>query len=110
MENYIYNSLYANIDNSSRLYDRGIFYFSGKSGNECDFILSPNSDPACIQSCWELTHDNQDREIKGLLEAMDFFNQENGYILTYDSEDLILTAGKSIKVIPAWKYFDKEII
>ena len=109
LENLIFNFLHTSIDNSVNLNDQKIFYFTGKTGNECDFILSPYNNPTCIQSCWELTHDNQDREIKGLLEAMDFFNQENGVILTYNTEDLILTAGKSIKVIPAWKYFEKEI-
>jgi polyisoprenoid-binding protein YceI len=54
--------------------------------------------------CWELTLDDKNREINGLLRAMDFFNQEKGTIITFDTEDIILTAGKRIDVIPAWKY------
>jgi len=34
---------------------------------------------------------------------MDFFNQKKGIILTYNMEDIIKTAGKTINVIPAWK-------
>jgi len=49
---------------------------------------------------------DQDREIKGLLEAMDFFNLDTGTILTFDTEDIIQTAGKEIDVIPMWKYED----
>ena len=49
-------------------------------------------------------NNNQDREIRGLIEAMDFFNQDSGIILTQNSEDIIRTSGKEIAVIPAWKY------
>jgi hypothetical protein len=35
---------------------------------------------------------------------MDFFNLDYGIILTFNSEDIIQTAGKKIDVIPAWKY------
>ncbi len=102
LENYVFNSLRQctkreGVD-SSRLY-----YFSDKSGGECDFVVSPCNKPSCIQVCWELTPDNQDREINGLLKAMDFFNQENGTIITFNTEDIIQTEGKRINVIPAWK-------
>jgi len=64
----------------------------------------PHEKPACIQVCWELTQDNQNREINGLIEAMDFFSQSDGTIITFNTEDLIKTSGKTITVIPAWKY------
>ena len=96
LENFVYNSL--------RPENGDIFYFSGKNGSECDFILQPHEKPRCIQVCWELTADNQDREINGLLDAMEFFNQEEGAILTFDTEDIILTKGKKINVTPAWKW------
>jgi len=96
LENYIYNCLrYKTLD---------IFYYTDKSGSECDFILKPHEQPYCIQACWELTTEDQDREINGLLGAMEFFDQKEGTILTFDSEDTIMTAGKKISVIPAWKW------
>ena len=50
-----------------------IFYFSEK--NECDFVVFDGNHPVEIyQVCQELDHENLDREIKGLSEAMDFFN------------------------------------
>ena len=67
-------------------------------------ITNPHDERQCIQVCRELTSENQDREIKGLMDAMDFFNQQNGIILTYNTEDIILSAGKKIDVIPAWKW------
>jgi predicted AAA+ superfamily ATPase len=104
LENFVFNSLRikAGINVSSAGLD--IYYFTGKNGGECDFIISPQGKPSCIQVCWELTNDNQDREINGLLEAMGFFNLDDGTILTFNTEDIIQTAGKKINVIPAWKY------
>jgi predicted AAA+ superfamily ATPase len=67
-------------------------------------LLSRYNNPICIQVCWELTLDNQDREINGLLEALDFFKLSTGYIVTFNTEDIIHTGEKTIKVIPAWKY------
>jgi predicted AAA+ superfamily ATPase len=97
LENFVYNSL--------RLETTDLYYFSVKSGGECDFIVEPhNGKPRCVQVCWELTGDNEDREIKGLLKALDFFDQEAGLILTRDTEDVVNTGGKKITVLPAWKY------
>ena len=106
LENCVYNSLRSKAGASGLFNNSEVYYFTGKNGGECDFIISPNGKPSCIQVCWELTVDNQDREIKGLLEAMDFFNLDTGTILTFDTEDIIQTAGKEIDVIPMWKYED----
>jgi len=103
LENCVYTSIRLNADIfGSSNYD-DIYYFTGKNGGECDFIVNTRENPSCIQVCWELTQDNQDREINGLLEAMDFFNLDYGTILTFNSEDIIQTAGKKIIVVPAWK-------
>jgi predicted AAA+ superfamily ATPase len=104
LENSVFNILriISGIHGASSELD--IFYFVGKNGGECDFIVTPHGSPICIQVCWELTPDNQDREIKGLLAAMDFFNQDYGTILTFNTEDMIQTAGKKVAVIPVWKW------
>jgi predicted AAA+ superfamily ATPase len=103
LENFVFNCLRTETGVSGSVNDREIFYFAGKNGGECDFVVSPHGKPSCIQVCWELTLDNQDREIQGLLEAMEFFNLDCGSIITFNTEDLIQTAGKTIKVNPAWK-------
>jgi predicted AAA+ superfamily ATPase len=95
LENFVFNSL--------RRYTDDIYYFTGK--RECDFIVNPHGKkPLCIQVCRELTPDNQDREIEGILGALEFFHQEEGIILTRNTEDLILAGGKKIPVIPVWRY------
>jgi predicted AAA+ superfamily ATPase len=104
LENIVFNSLRIKPGVGGSSAGQDMYYFSGKNGGECDFIISPHEKPSCIQVCWELTNDNQDREINGLLEAMNFFNLDNGTILTFDTEDIIQTAGKKINVIPAWSF------
>ncbi len=67
---------------------KNIYYFSEKG--ECDFLVKQNgSINMAIQVCYELTDDNKDREINGLLEALDAFNLNEGLILTYNQEDEI---------------------
>ena len=100
LENIVFNSLRI----SASVQDFGVYYFAGKNGGECDFVVFRQGKPSCIQVCWELNLENQDREIKGLLKALDFFNLDTGTILTFDTEDIIQTEGKKIEVIPVWKY------
>jgi predicted AAA+ superfamily ATPase len=104
LENCIFNYLRVKFGVRGTSGTSDIYYFTNKNGGECDFIVDPHGKPSCIQACWELTHDNQDREINGLLAAMDFFNLDYGTIITYNSEDIIQTAGKRIEVIPVWKF------
>ena len=104
LENFVFNFFRNKINSFDALNNSQIFYYAGKSGGECDFIVKDQENTKCIQVCWELNIDNQDREINGLLDAMDFFNLDEGDIVTFNSEDLILTKGKKIRVIPAWKY------
>ena len=103
LENFVFNCLRAKYGTSGISGKGMIYYYTDKNGGECDFIVLPHEKPACIQVCWELTQDNQNREINGLFEAMDFFNQDKGTIITFNTEDIIQTAGKTITVIPAWK-------
>ena len=104
LENFVFNILRRNSGAHGSLDGRQLFYFTGKKGGECDFVVKSQKGTKCVQVCWELNTDNQDREINGLLDAMGFFDLEEGEILTYDSEDLILTNGKRINVMPAWKW------
>jgi predicted AAA+ superfamily ATPase len=97
LENFVYNQL--------RTLGRDIFYFAGKTV-ECDFIVNPRSRDGvfCLQVCYELNSDNQDREIRGLMAALDFFNATEGFIITRDIQDIIVKDGKKICVIPAWEW------
>ena len=80
-----------------------IFYFSGK--NECDFVIQNDKKITnVIQVTNELSDNNKQRELKGLLEAMVYFKLKNGLILTSDQETNITLDKKNILVKPVWKW------
>ncbi|MDR3247762.1 MAG: ATP-binding protein [Treponema sp.] len=103
LENFVFNTL--------RSHTQDIFYFSHRDA-ECDFVVgacvaqaeTQGTKPLCIQVTRELSPDNEEREVRGLLAAMDFFKQDQGLIITRNSEDTILTGGKRIQVTPVWKW------
>jgi len=80
-----------------------IYYYSGK--RECDFVLREFADiDEAIQVCFELTKENKEREIEGLIEAMGKFKLNIGFILTYDQEEEISYGKKKVIVKPVWKW------
>ena len=92
-----------------RLRRRGkqMFYFADERG-ECDFVeVEEDGSHALIQVCWELTSDNEEREVEGLVSATRFFKRKRGVIVTAAQQDRILREGVAIDVIPAWKWLTK---
>ena len=84
-----------------------IFYF--QKNKECDFVVMEKTKiNQAIQVCYELTQENKDREIKGLMEAMREFKLKQGLILTYDQEEAFVIEGKKIIVKPVWKWLLKK--
>jgi len=76
-----------------------IFYYQNKY--ECDFITKEgNKINSAIQVCYELTEQNKEREINGLIEAMTQFELKEGLILTFEQTEEIKYEKKLIKVIP----------
>jgi len=80
-----------------------IFYF--KDSKECDFITrSKNGEFRAIQVCYDLNESNLDRELNGLVEALAKLNLDSGQIITHNTTDHFATGGKTINVVPAWKW------
>jgi len=80
-----------------------IFYFSEKK--ECDFIVFKNNKiNDIIQACYELTTENLDREISGIVEAMIFFNLKTGTIITFNQKDEFKVDDKIITAIPFFEW------
>ena len=87
-----------------RRHTKDIFYFNEGAG-ECDFVVHPHgASPLCVQVCLSVSADNESREVSGLVSALDFFHQVEGFILTLDSADTILVNGKTIHVVPAFEF------
>lgn len=91
-----------------RLYTNELNYFN-ENNRECDFVVShKNSVTDLIQVCYEVNYENRDREIYGLLEAMDFFKMKEGKIVTFNQRDVIKDKDRRIKVIPAYEFCSKN--
>jgi predicted AAA+ superfamily ATPase len=84
-----------------------IFYFQNQG--ECDFVTTINGNPEDLyQVCYDLNDMNLQRETSGLFQAMDYFKKNKGYIITFNQTDLFTQDGKSIEVIPAWKWMSEN--
>jgi predicted AAA+ superfamily ATPase len=94
LENYVFLEI--------RKQSRQVFYFRKKG--ECDFITrSSNGTFSAIQVSWQVSSENEKREVEGLLEAMNYLNLNDGLIITFNQEDQISINGKTIRLTPAWK-------
>ena len=89
-ENLIYLHLRRNY--------KEIYYFSEKG--ECDFIvISKGVIVQAIQVCYHLDQDNLDRELNGLIEAMEFFRLKRGTIVTLNQNDRLERKGLVVDVM-----------
>lgn len=80
-----------------------VYYFAEKG--ECDFIVKVRNKAAqVIQVCYNFNKENKEREINGLLEAINKFKLNKGYIITFDQEEEFDQEGKKIIVTPVWKW------
>lgn len=80
-----------------------IFYF--KNEKECDFIIKEKDKVVeAFQVCSHIDALNEEREISGLIEAINKFNLKKGYILTESQEERRIVKGLEINIAPVWKF------
>ena len=86
--------------------DDSMFYFvNDADGTECDFVIERRDGTfGAVQVCWELSRDNEEREINGALRAMERFGLKEAVLVTRDQSDLISEGGRIIRVVPVWKW------
>lgn len=85
-----------------------IHYFTEKG--ECDFVVSEKGKIThAIQVCYQISDENFSREYKGLLQALDFFNLEIGWIVTANQRDRFEESGKTVELIPAFEFITMEL-
>ncbi len=75
-------------------------YAGEKDAWECDFV----TEGLAIQVCAQLTPQNRDREIKGLVHACRMPGTRRPVIVTLDQRDSLKVDGLSIEVAPAWDW------
>lgn len=84
---------------------KNIWYYS-ESSFECDFLYGSSIVPEkAIQVCYELTNENMEREVKGLINTMKKFPNLEGKIVTLNQTDKISYGGQIIEVIDAKTFF-----
>ncbi len=93
------NMVFLNLRKNSK----EIFYFKGR--NECDFLIKEGTKiKQALQVCYELNEDNKNREVNGLIEAIEKFNLREGLIITFDQDDEFEAKGRKIIVKSVWKW------
>lgn len=85
-----------------------VYYFKDKK--ECDFVVRKGLK---ITEAIQVTRSLADpkaaeREVAGLLEAMEKFKLKTGLIITENQEEEKVIAGKKIKIMPVWKWLLKN--
>ena len=111
IDNGFINLSFAFSSNSGRLLENLVFselckagkalYFYNK-GFECDFIIK-NADHSlsAMQVCYELTDQNEKRELGGLKKLDAQYPTVSKTIITYNQETMV----DGIEVVPFWKFF-----
>lgn len=101
------NAVYVEL----RRREQEAFYYHDKQ--ECDFVVREN---ALITKAYQVTTsladtDTRQREINGLVAAMDAFDLKEGVIITLDeTKELTLDNGRKIYVIPFYRWvFEKKL-
>ncbi len=80
-----------------------LYYHSEKFN--CDFVvMNKNRVEKVIQVCDELKQDNLEDELNGVFEAMDFFELDEGTIVTINQTDRFVRNGRVVNVIPFYSF------
>lgn len=82
-----------------------IHYYRTRSGFEVDFLVGSGQSEHLVQVAWDLDDAaTLYRETKALYQAMEEQGIPSATIVTWDSERLIESAGKRIRVLPIRKF------
>lgn len=88
--------------NLRRMYGEDCFFFHTPK-TEVDFYIP--EERLAIQVSYSVTDkDTRKREIDGLLELSEYLNVQRLQIITKDEEETIEEKGKTITVLPVWKW------
>jgi hypothetical protein len=73
---------------------------------ECDFVIMDGTTISqCFQVCWSMKNkETAEREIRGLIEALNRFRHTQGTILTNDEHAQLERDGKKIVIRPLWHF------
>lgn len=101
LENVVFIELFRR---QKDIENKNIFYHLSESGRECDFIVKNKNSVEAIQVCYKIDEKNKEREISGLVDALETFGLKQGAILTLDQQEELKVKNKKIKIVPVWKW------
>jgi len=80
-------------------------YFARTEKGECDFVVRTGGKiTQAVQVCYTLTARNRDREINGLLGALEEYGLKKGAIVTLEESGEVKTGDKVIEIVPVWQW------
>ncbi len=87
-----------------------IFYYRTRNGREVDFIvLAPDGAKMLVQVCESLADGaTRKRELTALYEAIAELDCTTATIVTRNEEETIEKDGRTVTVVPAWKWLLKQ--
>lgn len=81
--------------------EKDVYYWHSKKGHEVDFVIQhKNTISQAIQVCYILNKENQDREVRALLEASKQLNVDKLHIITMGQKETVVEEGKTIEILP----------
>lgn len=84
---------------------KNIWYYA-EASFECDFLYGRDVVPEnAVQVCYELTSENREREVRGLVETCKKFPGVKPLIVTFNQKDKISYDGMIIEAVPAVDFF-----
>ena len=84
---------------------KNVWYYS-EAAFECDFLYGKDAVPEnAVQVCYELSRENKEREVRGLVETCKKFPGVKGVIVTFNQKDKISYGGMIVEVVPAMEFF-----
>lgn len=101
-------------DDFSKLYENAVFlhlrrqtaeiyYYSGKQ--EVDFYCVAEGKKTLVNVSYKIdSPKTRERELNGLLEAMEYFKMSEAYLITTDEEETFQQYDRTIHILPLWKW------
>ncbi len=80
-----------------------VYYYVNRY--ECDLIIKKGRViTSAFQVCYSITEENKERELEGLLDALNDFDLDEGTIITEDMETSEKHGKKIVNFVPLWKW------
>ena len=89
--------------------DSEVFYWKNEKGWEVDFVVKSGQDVGeLVQVCWDLSDKSENREVRALNAAMEYFNLKKSTIITEDTLKEETIGEYVIKFVPLWLWLLKK--